>query len=203
MNSSHLSEEKVESYPMGRLAEPETDRIEEHLLLCAECQAQVQQMDEFLKSMKAGANAMRNAPPSLLDRVRAFLSFHPGSVWAGASVMVTAAALLFVFLPQGNITPQLLSLSTVRGSESTVAHAKANTPINLQLDVTELAVSPVYTVELVNSAGEVLRNFTNEPNSTKLTVAVKDRLPSGQYWVRLYGNSLKTELLREYSLKVD
>jgi hypothetical protein len=197
-----LSEEKVESYSMGKLAEPELAHVEEHLLTCDQCQEQVEKMDAFLRAARDAARAAADAPPSVWDRIRGFATFHPGSVWAGVST-VAAAVAIFVFLPYGSREPQHVELSTVRGSEAVAPHAKANTPIDLQLDLTELPVSPIYTVELVDSSGKIMRNYTNEPKSTKLTVAIGEKLPAGQYWIRLYGNSLKTELLREYGLRVD
>ncbi|MEO8131025.1 MAG: hypothetical protein ABI822_28260, partial [Bryobacteraceae bacterium] len=93
--------------------------------------------------------------------------------------------------------------STVRGPESSVPHAKTNAPIDLEFDVTDLPASPIYTIELVDRTGAVVRDFTNEPKSSKLNIRIGEKLRPGQYWIRLYGNSLKTDLLREYALKVD
>ena len=202
MYSSHLTEERIESYSMGKLAEPEFALVEDHLLLCGICQEQVEKMDEFLHAVRGAAKLAKDNPPTAWDRYRAFFTFHPGSSWAGVSA-VAAAVVIFSFLPFSSSTPQRLALSTIRGSESSVPHAKANTPIDLQLDVTELPASPLYTIELVDSGGGIIRNYTNEPKSSKLNVAIGEKLPSGQYWIRLYGNSLKTDLLREYGLKVD
>lgn len=202
MCSSHLTEEKIESYSMGKLAESELALVEEHLLLCGICQEQVEKMDEFVHAVREAAKLAKDDPPTAWDRFRTFFTFHPGSAWAGVSA-VAAAVVIFSFLPFSSSTPQRLALSTVRGSESSVPHAKANTPIDLQLDVTELPASPLYTIELVDSGGGIVRNYTNEPKSSKLNVAIGEKLPSGQYWIRVYGNSLKTELLREYGLKVD
>jgi anti-sigma factor RsiW len=201
MNSSHLSEEKVEKYSMGRLSQPETVSVEEHLLTCDACQEQVEKMDLFVKKVRNAAKVVEDSPSTWRDRVRAFFTVHPASVWAGASV-IGAALVIFTFMPPGGGSPQLVELSTVRGVEA-VPHVKAKKPIDLQLDVTEIPVSSLYTVELVTAAGNVVHTYTVEPKAQKLAVPVADLLPSGQYWVRLYGNSLKTELLREYALRVD
>ncbi len=202
MDSSHLTEETIENYTMGRLAESDLALVEEHLLLCDSCQDQVQKMDDFVKAVRGAAKLAKDDPPTAWDRFRGYLTFHPGSVWAGVSALA-AAVVIFTFLPPGSSTPQNLALSTVRGSDGSAPHAKANTPINLQLDVSEVAASPLYTIELVDSSGGIIGNYTNEPKASKLNVAVAQKLPSGQYWIRLYGDSLKTDLLREYGLKVD
>lgn len=202
MDSSHLSEEKIESYTMGKLAESELPSVEEHLLLCGGCQEQVEKMDQFVHAMREAAKLAKDDRQTLRDRFGSFFTFHPNSAWAGISA-VAAAVVLLAFLPFGVSKPQHLALSTVRGSESTVPHARANTPIDLQLDVTELPASPLYTIELVDSGGGVVRNYTNEPRSSKLNVDIEEKLPAGQYWIRLYADSLKTDLLREYGLRVD
>jgi len=202
MDSSHLTEEKIESYSMGKLAESELAPVEEHLLLCGICQKQVQEMDEFVHSVRRAAKLAKDDPPGAWDRFRGLFTLHPRAAWAGASA-VAAAVVVFSFLPFSSSTPQHLALSTVRGSESTVPHAKANTPIDLELDVSDLPAPPLYTIELVDSRGGIVRNYTNEPKASKLNVAISEKLPPGQYWIRLYGNSLRTDLLREYGLKVD
>ena len=202
MDSSHLTDEKIESYAMGKLAESELALVEEHLLICGGCQEQVEKTDEFVRAVRKAAKLEYEAPATPWSRFRSFITFHPGSAWAALST-VAAAVIIFTFLPLASSVPQHLALSTVRGSESSVPHAKANTPIELQLDVTEVAASPLYTIELVDSGGGIVRNYTNEPRSYKLNVAIAEKLPAGQYWIRLYGNSLKTDVLREYGLKVD
>ena len=202
MDSSHLSEEKAESYSMGKVREPELGLIEAHLLTCEHCQEQVERMDAFVNAMRGSAKTLEDAPPSLWDRVRGFVTFHPGSVWA-ATGAVAAAVVMITIMPPGVGNPQHLELNTVRGAEASTPHAKANTPIDLQLDVTELPVSSLYTVELVDAGGHTIQTYTIEPKASKLSVAIADRLSKGQYWVRLYGNSLKSELLREYNLRVD
>jgi hypothetical protein len=202
MDSSHLSEEMVESYAMGKLAEPEIAHVEEHLLICDRCQEQVAKMDEFIRATRGAANIVHGAPLGPWERFRGFVAFHPGSAWAAASVLA-AAVVVFTLAPWGSRAPQFIELSTIRGTELASPHAKANTPIDLQLDVTEMPVSSLYTLELVDSSGKIIQNYTSEPKASKVSVTITERLPAGQYWIRLYGNSLKTELLREYGLKVD
>ncbi|HUS06917.1 MAG TPA: hypothetical protein VMZ52_11495 [Bryobacteraceae bacterium] len=74
--------------------------------------------------------------------------------------------------------------------------------MTLQLDLTDVSASPIYTVEVVNASGALIWEGKVEPAANKLTAAVPEQLAAGRYWVRLYGNSLKTDLLREYPLAV-
>ncbi len=51
MNASwktHPDADALEGYAMGRLGEPESERVEEHLLVCAECRVVVEQIDGFV-----------------------------------------------------------------------------------------------------------------------------------------------------------
>src|SRR5690242_13445825 len=175
MDSSHISDEHAEIYSMGKLSEPELGAVEAHLLICESWQDRIESMDQFVHAMRGSTKTLEDAPPSLLDRLRAFVTFHPGSAWAGA-IATLAAVAVFTFLPPGAGGPQHLELSTVRGAEAVTPHARAKAPIDLQLDVTEVAVSPMYTIELVDANGNVIRNYTSEPKASKITVPITDRL---------------------------
>ena len=50
-----FSDELLESYALGRLAEPGCAPLEEHLLLCPACQERLSRTDEFVAAMKAAA----------------------------------------------------------------------------------------------------------------------------------------------------
>ena len=48
---NHPSEEDIELYALGRLAEDLVPSIEEHLLICTQCQDALQLEDAFSQSM--------------------------------------------------------------------------------------------------------------------------------------------------------
>jgi hypothetical protein len=202
MNTPHLSDESIERYTMGRMAEPEVESLEEHLLVCAHCRDQLQKTEAFVQTFRSAAPQMELIPSSAWERIRALVAIHPGPVWTGASALA-AILVMFILIPAGSRSVQHVDLSTVRGTEAIAPHAKAGSPIELQIDVSELPAASLYTIELVDANGTVIGNYTNEAKSSKLTIPVTERLAAGQYWVRIYGNSLKTELLREYGMKVD
>ena len=202
MNTPHLSEEVIEKYILGGIAEPEQEAVEDHLLICAVCQDEIKKAEVFLKVFRSAAPKLAAAPPSVWDRLRSIVAIHPGTVWTGASAL-SAVLLMAALIPMGSHTVQHIDLSTARGLDAGVSHAKAKTALDLQIDVTELPAASVYTVELVSASGTVIGAYTSEAKASRLSIAVADPLTAGQYWVRIYGNSLKTELLREYGLKVD
>ncbi|MEO8049325.1 MAG: hypothetical protein ABI833_02825 [Acidobacteriota bacterium] len=50
----HATEEILEEYSFGRISEPQLGRLEEHLLICPECQSALADIDEYRVFMKAG-----------------------------------------------------------------------------------------------------------------------------------------------------
>lgn len=203
---THLAEEIIENYAAGKLPEPELEIVEEHLLICVQCQDQVEQTHVFIQAFRSASKRLEDSPPSAWDRVRDLVTLHRGVTWTAASAFAAVVLMFGVvpyLVPIGSGNPQRIELSAVRGADTSASHAKTNAPIDLQLDVSDLPASSLYTIEVVDSNGQVIHNFTNEAKSSKLAVSIAEPLPAGQYWVRVYGNSLKTELLREYGLKVD
>jgi len=156
---------------------------------------------EFVLAARQGAQRIESYHPTVWDRLRGFVTFNPGSVWAGGSALV-AIAIIFTMTPASPVKSQHLELSTVRGAETSAPHANANTPIDLQLNLTELPTATSYIVELVDASGKVLRDYSSQAQDSKLRVSIMERLPAGQYWIRLYGSPAKNDLLREYALKI-
>ena len=54
----HQSEDALELYAMGTLPDSETGPLEEHLLVCHECQDRLREMDEFLAAIRAAAGKL-------------------------------------------------------------------------------------------------------------------------------------------------
>ena len=55
--AAHWNEEVLEIYALGQSAPEETDAIEEHLLVCCECQDRLRKLDEFISALQATLNA--------------------------------------------------------------------------------------------------------------------------------------------------
>src|SRR5258708_3227862 len=97
----------------------------------------------------------------------------------------------------------LLEIYALRGVEATANVAAANAQVQLSWDLIDLPPAPGYTVELVDQRGITKWDQHDVPPAgTKLPVDLTRPLIPGQYWVRLYPNALKNELLREFSLLV-
>jgi anti-sigma factor RsiW len=50
---SHIPEDLLERYAMGRLSRQACARLHRHLLHCSNCQIHLQQIDEYVKVVKA------------------------------------------------------------------------------------------------------------------------------------------------------
>lgn len=61
--ATHLDAEVLEKYAMGVLPASETARVEEHLLLCENCCAALDETDRFLAGIRDVAGEMRDSAP--------------------------------------------------------------------------------------------------------------------------------------------
>jgi anti-sigma factor RsiW len=60
----HVSEDDLERYAMRTLTAPESDRLEEHLLICSACRDRIDATDEYVAAMKAAAGKIRQEEPT-------------------------------------------------------------------------------------------------------------------------------------------
>jgi anti-sigma factor RsiW len=51
----HISEDWLERYSMGTLPEPQSGSLEEHLLICEDCQDRLRFLDQFIAAFRAAA----------------------------------------------------------------------------------------------------------------------------------------------------
>jgi cob(I)alamin adenosyltransferase len=59
MISFHPTEDTLEAYTMGRVDKEEVSKVEEHLLLCRNCQDAVEEIELFVVSTRAAACALQ------------------------------------------------------------------------------------------------------------------------------------------------
>jgi len=50
--ANHMTDELLELYSLDRLSGADLERIEEHLLVCPECQERLKDTDAFVKAMR-------------------------------------------------------------------------------------------------------------------------------------------------------
>lgn len=183
----HLRAEDIERYSLGELPEELTDSFEEHLLLCESCRDQVQEHDEFVRSMQLAGNQIRNAAAARPPEGRAR---HWVLLLAAASLVIMTV--LFASM-RGSARPAFaLNLSAMRGAPATPT-APANTPLALYPDLTGLPAARSYRMEVVDASGRAVWSGTS-------AAATLPARRTGTYFVRIYSG--RSELLREYAFEV-
>lgn len=55
----HADDEVLEQYSMGSLPEPELGELEEHLLICSQCQDRLARTDAYVRGMQGAARRIR------------------------------------------------------------------------------------------------------------------------------------------------
>ena len=216
--NGHPTIDALEEYVFERLAEPETARLEEHILICEKCQTSLAEVDEYVFLMREAAAgyvlagseqpageaapAARKAPKaSRLATVR--LGYAGG---AAAMAVVLLAAFAAHRLAEKPETANV-SLVALRDGMAPVNRAPAGRPLDLAIDTTGLAQANTYAIEIVDASGkpvwsgEVYGCYQTTPNCESLNgisqAHVGRGLKAGVYWVRLRANG---GLLREFGL---
>ena len=79
----HRTDDELELYALGRLADPQVAVVEEHLLVCVACQERLDEVEAFALAMREGISA-EPAPEPRADWF-AWLK-QPRVAWAGGSL---------------------------------------------------------------------------------------------------------------------
>jgi hypothetical protein len=122
----------------------------------------------------------------------------PKPAWAA----MAALALLVVFVPmmrQPEGPAQVVTVTALRGGDEVMA--RANSPIQLQLEMTALDVPEPVKVQIVDrNNSEIWSGTASKTTSYQVNVG---RLEEGMYWVRVSDPANASELLREFRLLVN
>jgi hypothetical protein len=198
---SHPSEEILEEYIFNRLSAVRTAQVEEHLLICQNCQDAVAETERFVSALKVATrqpvppigpvrSAWRNGPKALRH-------FAPRTSLAPALALVILALVVVWQHPQEASAPIAVSLSSLRGTNP-LSPAPAGKLLQLHIDAPDLLSSREYGVQVVDSTGRPVWKGAVSDIDGKLVATMSKPLADGVYWVRLYGTN--SELLREFGL---
>ena len=203
----HGTEDQLEQYALGRLAESDMTVLEEHLLVCAVCLERLDQMQDFSVGMREALIADGVAPGTENTVQRNTLSWwsrfglpewlgKPGFALALAGAAVVLAVGLSV-TGNTNIAPTAsLQLTAMRGAMPYSLPAKE---IHLTLIDAPQTGGP-FRVEVVDSTGK-----SQWAGSILATVGgdqldIRKTLSQGDYFVRLYNP--EGALVHEYGFRV-
>ncbi len=204
----HPSEDELELYSMGHLAEPESISLEEHLLVCATCQNRLGESDEFVALMKETTKEIARREGEALSGpterrgvlwLRS-LWYAPRPVFAAIAAMLVLAAGIGLY--RGNEPPASgevsVELAAIRGGESPSVNAASAASLRLVVDTTGLP-SGRLGLELVASDGASVWSGDALSGAARLTVVVPKTLRAGHYFLRV---SAESALVREMAFEV-
>jgi hypothetical protein len=194
--ATHPSDDAWEEYAFGRLDESRMAPIEEHLLVCTQCQETLARLDTFIAAMKSAGPVMAALGAESVW-TRWLGSPRRVAVAFGAAVLVigmSVASALHTLRDRSSAGPlAVVALQSFRGD--TVQTAPSGRPLELQLPAADATPGSTFRLEVVTASGTTV--WKGDPGATR----VRKGFRKGVYFVRLYDAS--GELLREYSLRVE
>ncbi|MDQ2944834.1 MAG: hypothetical protein M3Y27_02625 [Acidobacteriota bacterium] len=198
----HFGDDLLETYSIGHLPEEEVPALEEHLLICSDCQVRLTSIDQYLQVAKTAAAELERRKTSRKLWLGHFWPI-PKPVWAlGLATASLAVWLSVVPLQQGRQTE--LMLTAPRGGETRPPHANSNDNVSLKVDIKTIPVAPAYQLQIVNANGsEVWKSQVSRQDNQEIVVAKAPKLTRGAYWVRIYSATDLEIPLAEYPLVID
>ena len=191
-----IDEEEIERYSMGAMPEEAIAPFEVHLLICESCQHRLAQTDVYVRAMRQASARLRTGPVKRGFPWLRFSGLVPAL--AGMAVAIVAAGLWLNRPDTGEAHPFAIDLAATRGA-AIEATAPAGRWLLLRLDLSNLAASPWYRLEMVDRSGNRVWQATVPAQGSKAGFKVPGTGP-GVYFVRLYRPP--GELLREYGFEV-
>jgi hypothetical protein len=187
LDGSHLTEDAMEMYSLGRMkSEEDLEVLEEHLLVCAFCQTKLEKMDAYHQAAITAAKSTDAHP----EKKKKPVGLLPVAIAAGLAAVLFIPGALVQKDP-----PATVDLTAVR--QDSRATAPANRKLDLKLDLTGITAQPL-AWELTQATGE--QRFRGDLAATAPLISI-EALEAGQYWVRIKPKG-SAEVLREFSLSV-
>jgi hypothetical protein len=201
----HIGEDALELYAMGRLTDPEAAELEEHLLLCTQCQEELERIDDFVLAFRVAAKQARTERQpegGVLSRVRAWFRkdggfFRPVTLAPAAAAFALVLTVIVAPIPIHEPQLETVQLESARG-EAGIASVAAGNRLHLVLDTRGLPDLPVYKIELADSRGRAVWSASAKPAATGLSVTTDQAVTAGRHWLRIYSGS--NDLLREFGV---
>jgi hypothetical protein len=193
---SHVEEDRLEQYAIGRLSAAFIPEVEEHLLICTTCQSRLVELDEFVHTFRSAVTQLETRLP--------FWKRAPGLLFmrvAGPiALLAIAIGLVEVSHRSPNLPAAVVLMQSLRGTDAG-ARIAAEKPAILVFDMPLPPPPEQCRMEIVNLNGTKVLETGTMLHEGRLAGSVRG-LARGTYWVRLYRRE-DNELLSEFSLKTD
>jgi hypothetical protein len=206
--NGHAPEEMLEEYSLGRLPEAEAECLEEHLLVCPQCQDRLAEVDAFVGAARQAAARLQVEPQASPEgNWRALLPWlaRPARLAVATGVVILLAGAVVVWRKGPRNEPVVsVYLQTVRGGEGLLgARAPVDKQLRLRLDPAGLPALGSYRLEIVDAHGAGVFEAEARRDAGEIAAQVTTRLAAGRYWVRLYEPRSPGLLLREFGLRIE
>jgi hypothetical protein len=177
----HPTTDAFEEYAFKRLSEAETEALEEHILVCPECQTSLGEVDEYILLMKQATASYELRPEPLTAPARwgaviaaslvrkgpqRSLTYAIGLIAAAAGILLVLGShhLMQGPVKQAERAAASVELLALRGGAPGAVRAQAERPLDLILDLSGLpeakdlsrSEAEKYRVEIVNAMGELM-----------------------------------------------
>ena len=204
----HGTSETLELYALGRLDPGDAGELEEHLMICSNCQEKFEEVEAFALGMR---DVLRRQPVPVAKPAVDWFAWlrRPSFALAGGFALLLLVGVMFSRSGSRAVLPVAsIQLSAMRGDTMTV-------PVAKEFDIT-LADAPEgkgpFRVEMVDATGHQV--WSGVPSGSAANAAggkvaakglevVKAQVNSiepGDYFLRLFGAD--GSLLHEYGLRI-
>jgi hypothetical protein len=204
-NNFHGTQDQLELYALGRLPDSDLPKLEEHLLVCTTCREELKGTEDF-------ALGMREAPVKDVKDVRDVKIAAPQTGrmgWGWASFLRRPAfSMAFAFIAllvvlgvfsngRAKFAPSAsLQLTAMRGEMPVTVAARE---FDLTLSDGPRVGGP-FRIEVLNDMGASIWGGLAESGPAGVQFKLTQRLPQGDYFVRLY--SVSGQVLHEYGFRI-
>jgi hypothetical protein len=187
-----MGAEELERFSLGRASVEETERFEEHLLICANCRERFEENERYVSAMRAASAELCREEAEKPAR-QSWPRLLPLVACAALLAIVVAAVVRFNANPAPLLAVELTAVrGTVPGGTVPAGRGMALTP-----DLIGIAIPGPYRMEIVDERGVIDWQGAYNPATGPVSVPAQR---AGTHFVRVYSNS--GELLREYGLDV-
>jgi hypothetical protein len=207
-SKAHPDDEWLEQYAMGRLQEPELGPVEEHLLLCPDCQNRLDETTEFITVFREAARLEELSAPAAESVWRRILRLDwmplPAPALAGAFAVLAAVLVWQESSRPGPAIPSerqwsTVELETFRGeAQQPRGVALEGFGLDLRLEAGGLETGPA-TAQIVTAEGRTVDELPVTITGGRAVFRYSAGLDAGRYWLRLRQGG---EIVREFALTV-
>ncbi len=202
---SHITEEWLELYALGRLPEEKAEVLEEHILICEGCRERLDGADAYVRAMRSGAARLRReeAPRKMASRSHGMADWFrmPAAAWGTAAAALCVVVIVSVTQTHRNNPGAGVVAATLIAERGAAVPVPANHPLDLTLDARGLQLGSQSKLELVDANGKVIEEQTVAERNAVFHTRTREGLAPGSYYVRVYAAG-GTEPAREYALSV-